>query len=150
MFAYLRSRPLPVTPGHNPNGALSVLVMLAALLLQAVTGFFANDEIVSAGPFYGLIAPATSNRITALHEANSYVVLALVGLHLLAVAWYGWVAGRPLVRAMITGRKPAQQVPTGESIKGSRTLLAIAIIAALVVALTLAIRAAPDATIALY
>jgi cytochrome b len=139
-----------VTPGHNPLGALSVLAMLAALLFQAATGLFANDEIASAGPFYGWIAPGTSNRITGLHEANSNLLLGLVVLHLCAVAWYVRVAGRPLVRAMLTGRKPASEVPPDEAIEGSRTLLALAVVATLVIALALAVRAAPDSVIALY
>jgi len=147
---YLRSWPPRATTGHNPLGALSVLAMLAALLLQAATGLFANDEIASAGPLYGWIAPATSNRITGLHEANSYLLMALIALHLVAIAWYGRVLGRPLVRAMITGRKPASEVGAGEAVRGSRTLLALAIVVALVVALVLMVRAAPDATIALY
>jgi cytochrome b len=150
LIEYLRDRPLRGTPGHNPLGALSVLAMLAALLFQATTGLFANDQVASAGPFYGWIAPATSNRITGLHEANSILVLALVALHVGAIAWYGRVAGRPLVRAMITGRKPAADVPTPEAIENSRTLLALAVVAALAIGLVLAVRAAPEATIALY
>ena len=150
VLEYLRARPLRATAGHNPLGALSVLAMLAALLLQAATGLFANDAIVSAGPFYGWIAPAASNRITGLHEANSNLVLVLVALHVAAIAWYGRVAGRPLARAMITGRKSASDVRAEEAIGGSRTLLALAIVAALAAALALAVRAAPEATIALY
>jgi cytochrome b len=150
VLCYLRSRPLRATPGHNPLGALSVIAMLAVLLFQAATGLFANDEIANAGPFYGWIAPATSNRISGLHQANSNLVLGLVVLHLAAVAWYARVAGRPLVRAMITGRKPGTEVPPGEALQDSRTLRALVIIAALVVALALAVRTAPDATIALY
>jgi cytochrome b len=150
LLDYLRNWPPRGTTGHNPLGALSVLAMLAALLLQATTGLFANDEIASTGPFYGWIAPVTSNLITGLHEANSCVVLALVALHVAAIAWYGRVAGRPLVRAMITGRKPATEVAAGEAVRDSRTLLALVIVAALAAALVLAVRAAPDATIALY
>ncbi len=150
LVAYLRGQVPRATPGHNPLGALSVLAMLAALLFQAATGLFANDEIASAGPFYGWIAPGTSNRITGLHEANSNLVLGLVVLHLCAIAWYVRVAGRPLVRAMITGEKPASEVPPAEAIEGSRTLLALAVIATLTIALALAVRAAPDSVIALY
>jgi hypothetical protein len=51
---------------------------------------------------------------------------------------------------MFTGRKPASEVPAGGAINGSRTLLAVAIVAALAVALAVAVRAAPEATIALY
>ena len=42
--------------------ALSVIAFLLVLLVQATTGLFANDEIMNAGPFYGWISPATSNR----------------------------------------------------------------------------------------
>jgi cytochrome b len=39
--------------GHNPVGALSVLAMLLALLFQAVSGLFTNDDDFSfEGPLY--------------------------------------------------------------------------------------------------
>ncbi|NJD30505.1 MAG: cytochrome B [Gammaproteobacteria bacterium] len=147
---YLRGRERGATAGHNPLGALSVVAMLAVLLVQAVTGLFANDEIANAGPFFGWISQETSNRVTGVHEANSNVLLALVALHLLAIAWYALRLRRPIVRAMWTGRKDAADVPEGEAIAGSRTALALAIVALLAVALALAVRAAPEATIALY
>jgi cytochrome b len=147
---YLRSRPLPATAGHNPLGALSVVAMLASLLLQASTGLCSNDEISSAGPFYGWLTPAASNRISALHQANAKVLLALVIVHLLAIGWYGRVTRRPLVRAMITGRKSANDVSPAEAIARSRTALALAIVAVLALSLAVAIRLAPDATISLY
>lgn len=150
LVAFFRGQAPRAAPGHNPLGALSVLAMLAALLFQAATGLFANDEIASAGPFYGWIAPVTSNRITSLHEANSNLVLGLVVLHLCAIAWYARVAGRSLVRAMLTGKKPASEVAPADAIEGSRTLLALVVVATLAIALALAVRAAPDTVIALY
>jgi len=146
----IRGRRSAGAPGHSPLGALSVVAMLAVLLLQAATGLFANDEIASAGPFYGWMSQQASNRVTGLHEANSKLVLALVVLHLLAIGWYAFVARRPLVRAMLTGRKDASEVPPGAAIDGSRTAIAVAIVLALALALALAIRAAPEATIALF
>ena len=150
MIEHLRGRqPYPIA-GHTPVGAASVLAFLASLGLQAGTGLFANDEIANAGPFYGWVAPETSNRISGLHETNSNLLLGLLALHLAAIAWYVFVVGRPLVRAMLTGRKAAREVAASDEIDGSRIALAIAIVAALAVALALAIRAAPEATIALY
>lgn len=149
LLAYLRERGR-ATVGHNPLGAVSVVALLALLLLQAATGLFANDEIMNMGPFYGWIAPELSNRITSLHRASSDWLLVLIVLHVAAVAFYVRVRGQPLVSAMITGRKPAADVPETEAIAGSRVLLAGAIVAALAIALTLAVRAAPEATIALY
>jgi cytochrome b len=149
LLAYLRERG-PATVGHNPLGALSVIALLALLLLQAATGLFANDEIMNMGPFYGWIAPELSNRITSLHRASSEWQLLLIGLHVAAVAFYVRVRRQPLVDAMITGRKPAADVPQAEAIASSRVLRACVIVAVLAIALAIAVRAAPEATIALY
>jgi hypothetical protein len=120
------------------------------LLLQAATGLFANDEIMNMGPFYGWIAPELSNRITSLHRASSDWQMVLIGMHVAAVVFYVRVRRQPLVNAMITGRKPAAEVPAAEAIAGSRALLAIVIVAVLAVGLAIAVRLAPEATIALY
>ena len=148
-LAYLRGRSGPVV-GHNPLGALSVIALLVVLLLQASTGLFANDEIMNAGPFYGWISPQLSNRISGVHVASSNVLLALIGLHVAAVAWQVRARRRPLVSAMFTGRKAAELVPPIEEIRASRTGRALAIVVALATALALAISAAPEAMIALY
>lgn len=145
VWHYVRRRDAAPAAGHNPLGGWSVLAMLAALLLQAATGLFANDEIANAGPFYGWVASQTSGRLTGLHHLNSNVVLGLVALHLLAIAWHDLVRGRGLTRSMATGRRAG-----GEGIEGSRGALALAIVLALAGALALAIRAAPEATILFF
>ena len=149
ILAYLRGAGGDAV-GHNPLGALSVVALLAVLVAQGATGLFANDEIMNAGPFYGWIDPALSNRITGLHRLNSELLLVLVGLHLAAVAWYVGLRRRPLLRAMVTGRKPATEVPETEAIPGSRLPLALVIVAVLAAALALAVAKAPEASIALY
>ncbi len=136
--------------GHNPLGALAVVAMLIVLLLQAGTGLFANDEIMNVGPFYGWVDQELSNRITSLHRLNSDILLVLICLHLAAVAWYVAVRRQPLIRAMVTGRKPATFVAKTEAITASRTLPAIVIVAVLASALALALKAAPDAILLLF
>jgi len=147
---YLRRGGAGEPVGHNPLGALNVVALLALMLVQAVTGLFANDEIVNAGPFYGWVSPGTSNRITALHHANADWLLALIAVHVVAAGWYALARRRPLLRAMVTGRKDADRVPEAEEIGSSRVALAVAIVAALAIALAIALRAAPEATIALF
>jgi cytochrome b len=145
VFDYVRGRaPRPVA-GHNPVGALSVLAFLAVVGAQAGTGLFANDEIVNTGPFYGWITQETSNRITGWHELGSNILLGLIALHLLAIAWYDLVRRAGLVRAMWTGRKEG-----AEGIASSRGALALVVVLVLAVALTLAVRAAPEATISFF
>lgn len=150
MLDYLRGRAVRVSAGHNPLGALSVVAMLALLLLQAATGLFANDGIANAGPFYGWVSQAGSDRIASLHATNSNLLCALILLHVAAVAWHVRVTRRPILRAMLTGRKDAAEVPPAEAIAGSRTGLAVAIVLVLAAALALAIRAAPEVGVALY
>ncbi|MCM2311369.1 MAG: cytochrome b/b6 domain-containing protein [Steroidobacteraceae bacterium] len=148
IVAYLRSG--GQTVGHNPLGALGVIALLGLMLLQAGTGLFANDEIMNTGPLYGWISPELSNRLTSLHHANSDWLLVMIGLHLAAIVFYVRFRRQPLVRAMITGGKPAALVPAGAAIDSSRMVLAIVLITALAIALALAVRAAPEAMIALY
>lgn len=97
--------------GHNPLGALSVLAMLIDLGIQAVLGLFATDDIMVQGPLYGTVSAATSGLLTSLHKANQWIIVTLVILHLLAVAWHTLARKEPLVRAMIAGDMPADQLP---------------------------------------
>jgi cytochrome b len=147
---YVRGRSGAPVVGHNPLGALSVVAMLALLLAQAGTGLFANDEIAFTGPFYGWVSQATSGRLTSLHHANADWLLAFLVLHLAAVAWYGLVRRQPLVKAMLSGRRAANEVPPGEGIAGSRVVLAGLIVLLLAGLLALAIRAAPEAVLSYY
>jgi len=148
VISYLRCAKSPAFPGHSPLGALSVLVLLASLILQAATGLFANDEIANAGPFFGWISQPSSNRVTHLHELNSKVLLGLIVLHVVAVAWYDLGRRAGLTRAMLTGRK--MLLPPNEGIANSRAFSAGVIIAVLGAALALAIRAAPEATFSFF
>ena len=91
--------------GHNPAGAWSVLAMLIVLLVQAGTGLFANDDIATEGPLTKLVSKALSDRITGIHHLNSSLLLALIGLHLSAVAFYVLGKREDLVKPMITGFK---------------------------------------------
>jgi cytochrome b len=91
--------------GHNPLGGWSIVAMLLALLLQVVTGLFANDEIATQGPLYPWVSDATSGWLTGIHLFNKGVIIALVSLHLLAVLFYLLIKGDNLITPMITGRK---------------------------------------------
>ena len=90
--------------GHNAAGGWMVLVLLATLGVQAVSGLFTFDD-VPEGPLGGAVGEATAYWLTSVHRANFTVLLVLMGLHVLAVAAYGVVKRQNLVRPMITGRK---------------------------------------------
>ncbi len=91
--------------GHNPAGGWSVVLLLALLLLQAVTGLFSNDDIFFEGPLSSLVSKALSDRLTGIHHLLFNALLAAVVLHVVAVAAY-WIFKRNnLILPMILGRK---------------------------------------------
>lgn len=98
--------------GHNPLGGWMVLLMLSAVLFQAATGLFANDDIATEGPLYGYVSKALSDRLTRLHKLNANLLYGLAALHVAAILFYGIVRRENLVLPMITGRKPK---PTAET-----------------------------------
>jgi cytochrome b len=107
ILAALRGAPgAPRTPGHNPLGSLSVFALLASIGVQAAIGLFANDDIASEGPLAKFVSKALSDRLTSLHHQNADLIVALVVLHLLAIAFYLLRKRENLVRPMLTGDKP--------------------------------------------
>ncbi|MGF1907152.1 cytochrome b/b6 domain-containing protein [Aliivibrio salmonicida] len=88
--------------GHNPVGSWMVIVMIIVLSLQCFSGLllaglfdqFSYTEIIITDRLFDLIA--------SLHVICARFLLALVGLHLLAILWYK-LRSKPLVLAMITG-----------------------------------------------
>lgn len=94
--------------GHNPVGALSVLALLSILIFQAVSGLVANDDIAFEGPLYALVSKSTSDSLSSLHRQNFWIIIALVSLHVLAIAFYALVKKDNLVKPMITGVKAVE------------------------------------------
>lgn len=101
--------------GHNPMGALSVLALLASIAFQAVTGLYANDDILLEGPYASAVSKQLSDQITNLHKINSDVLIALIVLHLAAIIFYTIYKKEALVKAMITGEKMLNSGPEAES-----------------------------------
>lgn len=104
VLAYLRrwrSEPAPV--GHNPLGGYAVLALLAALLAEAGTGLFSDDEVATSGPLRTLVSDDGAQTLTHLHRLTFDLLLALVGLHLAAILAYAVFKRANLVGPMITG-----------------------------------------------
>ena len=90
--------------GHNPLGALSVLVLFGAVAVQVGLGLISEDEDgIYTGPLSGLVSIGTSDKARDLHELWFNVILGLVALHVLAILFYR-LRGRHLTKPMITGK----------------------------------------------
>lgn len=91
--------------GHSPAGAISVIVLFAAVAIQVGLGLIAQDEDgIYGGPLARLVSSDTSDKARDIHELWFKVILGLVALHLAAILYYRLVRGRKLTKPMITGR----------------------------------------------
>ena len=109
--SYLKGGVAPA--GHNPLGALSVVALLLVIGFQAASGLFSTDDIMTQGPLFGHVSEAFAAAMTSWHKLNEWVIIGLVALHLVAVAWHALVRRKRLVRAIITGKVDAKDVPAG-------------------------------------
>jgi cytochrome b len=128
--AYLRGEWQGI--GHNPLGALSVLGLLFFVALQLSTGLFGNDDIAFRGPLFELIGKELSDRLTGIHALTSNALIALIVLHLAAIAFYGHIKKQKLIKPMVTGWKDLAAGEKGESATGGGV---IAFVVALAIAL---------------
>lgn len=121
-------REAAVSLGHNPLGALMVVGLLLALMVQAGSGLFTSDDILVDGPLVPLASGAAVSALSSLHRLLANGIYALVALHVAAVGFYLLVRKDNLIRPMITGRK-AVVGPVTEP-RWAPPALALAILAA--------------------
>lgn len=134
IIAYVRTIKLHTmtwAAGHNPLGAWSVVAMLLAFGVQAASGLFASDDILFEGPLSGL-DPAISRFFNSIHHASEWVLVALVALHLCAIAYYSVFRRHPLIRAMVTGDVPTDRPMDAKAPARSQDNAATAIRASIV------------------
>lgn len=92
--------------GHNPAGGWMVLMLLALLLGEALSGLYINNDVAVAGPLTEFIPAPLADLIDALHTGLLWqALLAAIALHLAAIAIYWAAKGQNLVLPMINGRK---------------------------------------------
>ncbi len=137
VMAYLKGRSRPEhSVGHNPLGAGSVFALLGFLLLQVATGLVSDDDISNQGPLNQFVSSARASSATWYHkEVGNKVLIALVGLHVVAILFYLWKKKENLIRPMLSGDKPLPVVvPPSRDDAASRAAAAVvlALCAALV------------------
>lgn len=79
--------------GHNPLGAVAVVILLALTAVTVWTGAFGGEAAEE------------------LHEVTAWVLLAMVAVHVIAVIAISILERENLARAMVTGDKPAIRHP---------------------------------------
>jgi cytochrome b len=94
--------------GHNPLGSYMVLALLAAVTFQTVLGLLSTEHnYLTWGPLSHLVGDETGKLVTRWHRQFFDILLILVAIHVTANILYGLIKKEPVVKAMVTGRKPA-------------------------------------------
>lgn len=117
------------TLGHNPLGGWSVIALLLVLALQATTGLFANDDILTEGPLYHLVSKRTSDFLSTVHSTAFDVLMVLVAIHISAILLYRLRHGENLLKPFLTGDKAVNQaipVPRQSSVWLALVLMLLA------------------------
>jgi cytochrome b len=107
-FQHLRHafhREADLQVGHNPAGGWMVLLLLALLLGETLSGLYINNDVADEGPLTEWVPAPVANAIESLHSILWDVLLAAVALHILVIALYAVIKGHNLLRPMLTGRK---------------------------------------------
>jgi cytochrome b len=92
--------------GHNPLGGWSVAAMLALLAGELTLGLFTEDvDGDQPGPLAKFISFDQGRMVAGWHHWVFNALLALIGLHLAAIAFYAVVKRNNLVGPMLTGAK---------------------------------------------
>ena len=113
------------TVGHNPLGAVMVVTMLAVLLLQAVSGLFASDDVLYTGPYTDAVSQTWQDFWNATHHTLFNGILALIAFHLLAVCWHQLLLKHNIIGPMLHGKKAAS---ASDGIASSKLKMALVIV----------------------
>lgn len=121
--------------GHNPLGGTVVFALLILVGGQALLGLFAYDDHDSnaGGPLAGQVSDAAWAWAAKWHVRVFDLLLYAIGLHVAASVLYLVWKRENLVKAMITGRKPAADYEDAAAVSVASTgraliCLAIAIV----------------------
>jgi cytochrome b len=107
VLAYLRGSPRLRYLGHNPLGALMVFALLLVLAAILFSGTITLGGMLKQGPLRAFLTYATGRRMLGIHRLLAWLLLGMIAAHIGGVAFESWRERENLVRAMLTGRKPA-------------------------------------------
>lgn len=99
-------------PGHNPVGALYVVLILALLLASCLTGLFFESWAEVRGPLAERVPRAWAIALSDWHGALLWPMLALVTVHILVTVAYWLFKGENRIGPiLIDGRVRLERDP---------------------------------------
>lgn len=103
--------------GHNPLGAVAIVLMIGLGVAQLVSGWAIYQEL-------------GGEWLAQLHELSANTMMVVVAVHIAGVLGTSYVQRENLVRAMLTGMKIGMQA---QGIRSTRRIVAILVVIAVVV-----------------
>jgi cytochrome b len=120
--------------GHNPAGGWMILVFLALMFGQTLSGLYVDNDISAQGRWTQIVPASIANLIEDAHDRYVWdALLAAVALHLLAILVYA-ARGQNLVGPMITGHRTLPAGVRPPYLKGSARALLVLVGCALAAA----------------
>ncbi len=108
--------------GHNPVGAVMVVVLLATLFAVALTGI-----VISQGPEWNgplLMSKDTAHAVKELHEALAAALPVLIVFHVAGVLLSSFLEKQNLIAGMVTGFKRGEPAVESRAARRAGFLLA--------------------------
>ena len=95
----------PVYTGHNPLGAVMIVVLLVGLVSLVVTGLIALGGQEKLGPLAFMTTYDIGHIAEKIHKFAAWIVVGAIAIHLLGVFVETRVFHHRVIPAMITGKK---------------------------------------------
>lgn len=102
--------------GHNPAGAVAIVLLLLFTMVIVASGFVIYNDM--GGHFF-----------EELHELSANLMLLIIVIHVAGVFVSSWLHRENLVRAMVTGKKAT---PPNQGIHSSRWFIALLLLSLVV------------------
>jgi cytochrome b len=102
--------------GHNPAGAVAILLLLLLGIASSVSGWAVYEE-------------TGGDWLEELHDYASYSMLAVVFVHITGVLVTSYLHGENLIGAMITGRKRGN---ANQAITDNKAVIAMLLLTVLI------------------
>ncbi len=120
--------------GHNAAGGWMVVLLLALLLTETISGLLINNDVADEGPLTELMPAPVANALTATHSIGWDLLAAAVCVHIAAILLYAGVKRQDLVSPMFTGRKALPSEVAAPRRGGALRAIVLLAISALAVA----------------